>query len=59
METYNWLQLIGLAPLVSPVAMVLGARGLSWLVEELFADRGRVAWSIPLERDDARATRRS
>jgi hypothetical protein len=59
METYSWLLLIGLAPLFSPVAMVLGARGLSWVVEELFADRGRVASSISLERDDVRATRRS
>jgi hypothetical protein len=36
MGKYNWLQLIGLAPLFSPTAMVLRACGLSWLVEELF-----------------------
>jgi hypothetical protein len=41
MERYHWLQLIGFAPLFSPVAMVLEARGLSWLVEELFADQRR------------------
>jgi hypothetical protein len=39
---YLWLQLIGLAPLFSPSAMVLEACGLSWLVEELFADQFRV-----------------
>ena len=39
MDKYNWLQLIGLAPLFSPTAMVLEACGLSWLVEELFPDR--------------------
>jgi hypothetical protein len=39
MDKYNWLQLIGVAPLFSPTAMVLEAGGLSWLVEELFPDR--------------------
>ena len=43
MEKYNWLQLIGLAPLFSPVAMALEARGLSWLVVDLFRDQGRTA----------------
>ena len=39
MDNYNWLQLIGLAPLFSPTAMVLEACGLSWPVEEWFPDR--------------------
>jgi hypothetical protein len=43
MAKYNWLQLIGLAPLFSPVAMAFEASGLSWLVEELFRDHGRMA----------------
>jgi hypothetical protein len=41
-DRYLWLQLIGLAPLFSPSAIVLEACGLSWLVEDLFADRVRV-----------------
>jgi len=42
MDKYDWLQLIGLAPL-SPMAMamVLEACGLSWLVEELYAHHVR------------------
>ena len=37
MDKYNWLQVIGLAPLL-PTAMIIEACGLSWLVEELFPD---------------------
>jgi len=35
-DRYVWLQLIGVAPLLSPTAMIVKACGLSWLVEELF-----------------------
>ena len=42
MDKYLWLQLIGLGSLFSPSAMVLKACGLSWLVEDLFADQVRV-----------------
>ena len=38
MNKYNWLQVIGLAPLLSPAAMIIEACGLSWLVAELFPD---------------------
>jgi hypothetical protein len=38
MDKYNWLQVIGLSPLLSPAAMIIEACGLSWLVEELFPD---------------------
>jgi len=35
MDKYIWLQIIGLAPLMSRVARIIGAGGLSWLVEDL------------------------
>jgi hypothetical protein len=38
-DRYLWLQLIGLAPLYSPSAMVLEVCGLSWLVDSLFAEQ--------------------
>ena len=41
MDTYIWLQIIGVAPLFSPAAMLLEACGLSWLVEDLFRDHMR------------------
>ena len=36
MDTYKWLQVIGLAPPLSSTAMIIEACGQSWLVEELF-----------------------
>ena len=42
MDRYIWLQLIGVASLLSPTAMIIKACGLSWLVEELFPGHVRV-----------------
>ena len=42
MDKYIWLQLIGVAPLLSPTAMIIEACGLSWLVEEVFPGHVRV-----------------
>jgi hypothetical protein len=48
MDKYNWLQVIGFAPLLSPAAMIIEAFGLSWLVEEQFPDR------VPVDEEDDR-----
>ena len=42
MDRYIWLQLIGIAPLLSPTAMIIDVCVLSWLVEELFPGHVRV-----------------
>ena len=42
MDKYIWLQLIGVAPLLSPTAMIIEAYGWSWLVEEVFSRQVRV-----------------
>jgi hypothetical protein len=42
MDKYNWLQVIGFAPPLSPASMIIEACGLSWLVEEMFPGHVRV-----------------
>jgi len=48
MDKYNWRQVIGRAPLLSPAAMFIEACGLSWLVEALFPDH------VPVDEEHAR-----
>jgi hypothetical protein len=38
MDKYYWLQVIGLAALLSPAAMLIEAGDLSWHVAELFRE---------------------